>query len=313
MAVMDLYDVTVIGAGPAGLSAALYAARARLKTLVLDKMGPGGTIANVDFLENYPGFAQGITGPELGVAMQQQAEKFGAEFAFREVQGVRRGEDDLLLLATAEGDISSRTVIVATGSEPRKLGVPGEGEFTGRGVSYCATCDGAFYRDKRVVVVGGGDSAITEALFLTRFASRVIVVHRRDQLRATKVLQDRAFANDKIDFEWNAVVKSVLGEDKVERVLLGDVRDGTEREVACDGVFVYIGNDPNTAFLRGSGVDLDDRGYIPTDERMRSNIPGLWAAGDVRAKSLRQVVTAVADGAVAAVDAEEYISQRWGH
>ncbi len=301
-------EVVVIGAGPAGLAAALYAGRARLATVVIERGAAGGQASTTHLIENYPGFPEGITGPDLMQRMEQQARRFGAEFRYAEVRALATGEDGGgFLISTSEGDLRAPAVIVATGTEPVRLGVPGEDRLRGSGVSYCATCDGAFFRDKHVLVVGGGDSAIVEALFLTRFASRVTVVHRRDELRATKVVQEDAFKNPKIGFVWNSVVDEILGADRVEGVILRDTRTGEKRRLDADGVFVAIGSRPDTGFVAGL-VDLDPQGYIVTDDRMRTRTAGLFAAGDVRAKTVRQVVTAVADGAVAAVEAERHIS-----
>ncbi|MDI6638954.1 MAG: thioredoxin reductase [Bacillota bacterium] len=301
-------EVVVIGAGPAGLAAALYAGRARLATVVLERGAAGGQASTTHLIENYPGFPEGITGPDLMQRMEQQARRFGAEFRYAEVRALATGEDGRgFLISTSDGDLRAPAVIVATGTEPVRLGVPGEDRLRGAGVSYCATCDGAFFRDKHVLVVGGGDSALVEALFLTRFASRVTVVHRRDELRATKVVQEDAFKNPKIGFAWNSVVDEILGADRVEGVILKDTRTGEKRRLDADGVFVAIGSRPDTGFVAGL-ADLDPQGYILTDDRMRTRTRGLFAAGDVRAKTVRQVVTAVADGAVAAVEAERHIS-----
>lgn len=305
-----VYDVVVLGAGPAGLTAAIYAGRARLDTVVIDHGVPGGQVATTDMVENYPGFPQGVSGAELAGLMNEQAERFGARIEMAEVEGLAR-EGDLWRVDTSEGPYRARAVIVATGTRPRELGVPGEKEFRGRGISYCATCDGAFFRDKPVVVVGGGDSAVTEAEFLTRFASHVTIVHRRDQLRAARSLQERVLDNPKINVRWNAVVTSFLGEDRLQRVRLRDVKTGTESEVEAEGAFIYVGLLPNTSFLNGV-VPFDEGGYLVTDEAMALPVPGLFAAGDVRRKRLRQVATAVGDGAVAAMAAEEYIVGKFG-
>ncbi|MDI6824795.1 MAG: thioredoxin-disulfide reductase [Bacillota bacterium] len=305
-----VYDVVVLGAGPAGLTAAIYAGRARLDTVVIDHGVPGGQVATTDMVENYPGFPQGVSGAELAGLMNEQAERFGARIEMAEAEGLAR-EGDVWRVDTSEGPYRARAVIVATGTRPRELGVPGEKEFRGRGISYCATCDGAFFRDKPVVVVGGGDSAVTEAEFLTRFASHVTIVHRRDQLRAARSLQERVLDNPKISVRWNAVVTSFLGEDRLQRVRLRDVKAGTESEVEAEGAFIYVGLLPNTSFLNGV-VPLDEGGYLVTDEAMALPVPGLFAAGDVRRKRLRQVATAVGDGAVAAMAAEEYIVGKFG-
>lgn len=306
---MSTYDVIIIGGGPAGLAAGLYAGRAKLKTLLLEQMLAGGQAATTDLIENYPGAPEGITGPQLTERMEEQAKKFGVEFLMAQVTGVDlKGREKVVI--TSEGSYKGKTVIIATGATHRKLGCPGEEEFTGRGVSYCATCDGAFYEDLPVAVVGGGDSAITEALFLTKFASRVYVIHRRDALRATKVVQDKAFAEPKIEFIWNSVVEEIKGGEMVEEVRLKNVKTGALQDLPVKGVFIYVGLVPNTEFLKGQ-VKLDERGYIPVSANMETDVPGVFAAGDVTVKLLRQVVTAVGDGATAAVAAEKYIEENF--
>jgi len=302
---MVIYDVAVIGAGPAGLAASLYAARAKMSTVVIEKMFPGGQAALTDTIENYPGFTEGINGIQLTAAMKKQAERFGAKFINGDVEKIEKN-NDLFTIVTKKENLEAKTVILAAGAQPRKLGVKGEREFTGRGVSYCATCDGAFYKDKPIAIVGGGDTAIQEALYLTRFASKVFVIHRRDQLRATKVLQERAFNNEKIEFVWNSVVNEIKGQNAVEEVVVENVKTGKLNSLRVDGIFVAIGHLPNTDFVKDL-VHLDERGYVITDDHMVTNIPGLFAAGDIRQKDLRQVVTAVADGAIAAVEASKYI------
>ncbi|MGQ9675137.1 MAG: thioredoxin-disulfide reductase [Chloroflexota bacterium] len=304
---VEIYDTVIIGGGPAGLTAGLYAARAGLKAVILEMAMPGGQAATTERIENYPGFVEGIGGAELTARMAEQALRFGAKTITAEVTGVEI-EGETKRVSTPDGEFAGRTIIVATGARSSRLGVAGEAEFTGRGVSYCATCDGPFYRDLPIAVIGGGDSAIEEALYLTRFASKVTVVHRRDQLRATKVLQDRAFANPKIEFRWNSVVDSIRGGEFVESIQLRDVKTGSETSLAVSGVFLYVGLQPNTAFLRGK-LQLDAQGYVVTDERMATDVPGVFAAGDVRAKPLRQVASAVADGALAAVMADHYIHE----
>jgi thioredoxin reductase (NADPH) len=298
-------DVAIIGAGPAGLSAGIYAARAKLSTVIVEKMYPGGQAAITDRIENYPGFNEGIGGSELTDNMKAQAEKFGAELLNGDVIGIKKENEKFIIQLTGE-TLEAKTVILAMGAESRKLGVKGEKEYTGRGVSYCATCDGAFYTDKPIMMVGGGDTAIEEALYLTRFAESVKVVHRRDQLRATKILQERAFKNEKIKFIWNSVVDEIKGQDMVEEVIVKNVKTGEKTSVLVNGVFVAIGLVPNTSFVKDL-VKLNEQGYIITDENMGTGVPGLYAAGDVRQKSLRQVVTAVADGAIAAVEAGKYL------
>lgn len=298
-------DVVITGAGPAGLTAALYCGRAGLVTVIVERVGPGGQAATTAHIENYPGFPGGVMGPELAQRMEEQVRAFGAATVLADVQRVESG--DGFDVHTSEGTLSARALIVASGARERPLGVPGEAEFRGRGVSYCATCDGAFYRNRHVVVVGGGDSAVEEALFLTRFASKVTLVHRRDSLRAAKALQDRAFASAKMAFVWNSMVTTVLGREKVEAVGIRNLKTGQEMEYAADGVFVYIGQVPNSEFIRHL-VNTDAAGYILTGEDMSTSLPGVFAAGDVRAKYLRQVATAVGDGAVAGVAVERYLA-----
>ncbi len=300
-----VYDTLIIGGGPGGLTAGLYAARAGLSVVLLEKGLPGGQISTTFRVENYPGFPEGIGGPELGSVIEQQAAHFGVQIVLTEVIGVELGGQIKLVRAT-NGDYRGRTVIVATGANPATLNVPGEEQLRGKGVSYCATCDGAFFRGKDVAVVGGGDAAVEEALFLTRLARKVTIVHRRDALRATKVAQDRAFADPKIEFRWDTVVDEILGQDEVRGLALRNVKTGARSELAVEGVFIYVGMRPNTQFLGGQ-LALDAQGYIITNEEMETNVPGVFAVGDVRRKRLRQVVTAVADGAIAATAADVYL------
>ena len=307
---MERYDVIIIGAGPAGLSAALYSARSKLSTLYIEKLSTGGQAATTDEIENYPGFAHGISGPELTAQMEEQAKRFGAKKLLAEVKGIELSGADRLV-KTTKGDFIAKVVIIASGAAPKLLGCPGELEFRARGVSYCATCDAAFYEGANVMVVGGGDSAVEEACYLTKFANKVTLVHRRDTLRATKVLQERAFANEKLEILWNTVVEEIIGTDVVEKVRLKNVVTGEVFEREIDGIFIYVGLKPNTEFVKGL-VNMDEQGYIITDENMRTNIPGIYAAGDVRQKLLRQVVTAAADGAIAAYHAEKYIEECTG-
>lgn len=302
---MHEYDTIIIGGGPAGLSAGIYAMRSRLKTVLIEKLMPGGQMMVVDFIENYPGFPQGISGLDLGMAMHQQALSLGLEVVATDCVGVDFSSETKVV-STSDGEFHAPTVILAVGATPRRLGIPGEDRLTGKGVSYCATCDGAFFKDKHIAVIGGGNTAIQDGVFLTRFASKVTIIHRRDRLRATKILQERAFRNPKVEIVWNTVAVEILGEQKVEGIVLENVRDNSRRTLPVDGVFVFIGNDPNTEFLKGH-VTLDPQGYIVTDEDMRTNVPGVFAAGDCRRKFLRQMVTAAADGAIAAVMAEQYI------
>jgi thioredoxin reductase (NADPH) len=307
----DIYDVVIIGGGPAGITAGIYTSRARLKTLLLEAMLLGGQMITTDIVENYPGFPQGISGAELTATMEEQAKRFGLMTEMREVVGLHVAEDGKSV-KTAEGEYQAKAVIICTGTEYRKLGIPGEAEFTGRGVSYCATCDGAFFQDSKIVVVGGGDSALTEALFLTKFAKEVTIIHRRDALRATKIYQERAFANPKINFLWDSVVEEIRGNQTVERVLVKNVKSGEMVEVPTEGVFMFIGIEPKTAFLRGV-VELNEAGYIIVDENnLQTSVEGIFAAGDARKKLLRQVATAVGDGATAAFAVEKYLEEKGG-
>lgn len=306
----EVEDMLIIGGGVAGFTAALYAGRAMLQPLVLVGPAPGGQTATTDLMENFPGFPEGIPGSVLAQNIQQQAERFGARIVMDEVTEVDFSERPFRV-KTWEREYRARAVIVATGATPRRLGVPGEKQLIGRGVSFCATCDGFFYRDKEVVVVGGGDAALDEGLFLTRFARQVTIVHRRDQLRAQKVLQERAFANERIRFVWNSVVTEILGDDKVTGVRLRNVKTGEEQVLPADGVFIYIGMNPNTDLFRGQ-LELDENGYIITDKRQRTNIPGVYAAGDVQDPWFRQSVIAAATGAAAAMDAERFLAEHEG-
>jgi len=301
--VKDYYDVVVIGGGPAGLSAALYATRAGLSCLVIESNITGGQMNETDIIENYPGIEE-IQGAVLGERMKRHAEKFGAEFHTATVTEVDFSGQVKKIHLDDGRTVSSEVVIIATGASHRKLNVPGEREFAAKGVSYCATCDGHFFKGKKVALVGGGDTAITEALYLSNLASEVVVIHRRDKLRATKILQERAFKKENIKFVWNTIVKEIRGKDKVEELLLENKRTGEVFTLKVDGVFIAIGIVPNTDLFKGK-VNLDSQGYIITDENMETNIRGVYAAGDVRAKRLRQVITAVSDGAIAASHAAE--------
>ena len=301
------YEVVIIGGGPAGLSAGLYTSRARLSSLLIEKRGVGGQIADAERVDNYPGFPAGIGGFELGQLMHQQATKYGLETLLAEVTGIElHGEQKVV--KTTEGNFTTKVVIIAGGSERRRLGIPGEGELTGKGVSYCATCDAPFFREKPVAVVGGGDAAITEALYLAKFASKVTVIHRRDQLRASRILQEKAFAEPKIEFLWNTVVEEIEGKDAVRRIRLRQVKSGEKSALGISGVFISIGLKPDTDYLRGV-LPLDDNGYIITNNRMETEIPGILAAGDIRHNSARQAITAAGDGATAAIYAERFITQ----
>lgn len=299
-----MYDVAIIGGGPGGLSAGIYAARANLKTVIVERGLYGGQMQNTLDIENYPGF-DNIEGPVLSERLYNQALGVGVEWKYGNVQSVKlEGQPKVLNLG--DETLEARSVIIASGASPRPLGVPGEAEFTGRGVSYCATCDGALYRGADVIVVGGGDSAIKEAILLTRFANKVTVIHRRDALRAAGILRDRAFDNPKIQFMWDTVVDKIEGDNRVTGVLARNVKDGSTQIVEAKGVFIYVGVDPVTDFLKGSEI-LDEWGYILTDEFMATSLPGVYAAGDVRAASLRQIVNAASDGAAAAMKAYEYL------
>ena len=300
-----VYDLIIIGGGPAALTAAVYAGRAALKTLVLIGPGPGGQVANTDLVENFPGFPEGISGAELAQRLQSQAGRFGAQIVMDAVTRVDFSTTPFTI-QTHSVTYQARTAIVATGAVPRRLGVPGEAEFFGRGVSACATCDGFFYQGKRVVVAGGGDSAIAEGIFLTRFASEVLVVHRRDQLRATKIYQERAFANSKMRFVWDSVVEEIVGEQTVTGVQVRNVKTGETSIIEADGVFVYVGMEPGTELFAGQ-IELNDAGYVITDRHQRTNVPGVFAAGDVQDPHYRQIVIAAGTGAIAAMEAERFL------
>ncbi len=304
---MSDYQVIIIGGGPAGLTAGIYSTRAGLNTLLLEKMVPGGQITNSEMVENYPGFPEGISGFELGQLMEAQAKKHGLMMKMAEVKSLEIAGTGKIV-KTASGDYETDAVIIAGGAEHAKLGIPGEDKFVGRGLSYCATCDGPFFRDRRVAVIGGGDVAIADALFLSRFSSRVFVIHRRDQLRATKILQDRAFADDRIEFIWDTVVAAIEGEDSVLGLKLKNVNNSNESFLEVGGVFMAVGTTPNTGYLNGV-VKLGNGGTISVNEQMETEVQGVYAAGDIREGSIRQVVAAAGDGAVAAMSAERYITQ----
>jgi thioredoxin reductase (NADPH) len=299
------YDVIIIGGGPAGLSAGIYTARARLSTLLIEKAAIGGQIINAGKVENYPGYADGIGGIELTQAMHQQAEKFGLETIYDEVIGLEvNGKDKIV--KTPQGDFLAKAVIIAGGAERQKLGVPGEAEFTGKGVSYCATCDGAFFRDKTVAVLGGGNAAVTEALELTKFASRVTLIHRRHELRAAKIIQEKLMADKKIDILWDTVILEIVGDKLVKKIKLRNVVTNQESTLDVSGVFVSVGSQPATGYLKGL-LTLDAVGAIVTNDRLETSVPGIYAAGDIRSGSIRQVVGAAGDGAVAAINAGKYL------
>jgi thioredoxin reductase (NADPH) len=302
------YDIVIIGGGPAGLAAGVYAARARRSTVIIEKNVTGGQIALTSDIENYPGIDT-INGFDLGQAMQQQAEKWGAEMAYVAVTGIEPQEGGHVI-HTDDGDYLAKALIITAGADYNKLGVPGEERLVGHGVSYCGTCDAAFFKDQDVVVVGGGDAAMDEGLFVARYASKVSVIHRRDTLRASAVLQERAFANPKMEFIWDTVVESVDGESDVASVHLRNLKTDQQRDFPVSGVFVFIGQTPNSGFLEGV-VDTDAGGHIIVNEWMETNVPGIFAAGDIRNNSARQVATSVGDGATAAIRADHYINDHF--
>jgi len=302
------YDVVIIGGGPAGLTAGLYTSRARLTTLLIEGALFGGQMTTTELVENYPGFPQGITGGELSSLMEEQAKRFGMETLNEEVIEVKLGGERKSIQTTGATYLCD-AVIVCTGAEYRKLGVPGESEFRGKGVSYCATCDGAFFKDSEIVVVGGGDSALTEALFLAKFVKELTIVHRRDALRATKIYQERALANPKIKFLWNSVVQAIRGDQIVRSIMVKNVKTGEIKELTTEGVFLFVGLEPRTQFLKGL-LQMDDGGYILTNEHCETSVKGVFAAGDCTKKLLRQIATAVGDGATAAFAAEKYIDEK---
>jgi thioredoxin reductase (NADPH) len=309
----EMYDVIIIGGGPAGLTAGIYAARARLKTLLIEAFSVPGQAVVTDKIENYPGFPDGIGGFELIEKLKNQAKKFGLEFAAGEVKKIERSARwRVVVEEAAQGSAyNSLSVIIATGAAPRKLNVPGEDKLKGKGVSYCAVCDGALFKDKSIVVVGGGDTAVEEALFLTKFGRKVTLIHRRDRLRATKILQERALSNKKIEFVWNSAAGEISGEQRVEAVRVRNNKTQEEKNLSCDGVFISIGYIPNTDFLKGA-VKLDEKGYVIVDDSMRTSKEGIFACGDCREKLLRQVVTACGDGATAAFSAQQYVEELKG-
>ncbi|WP_041518067.1 thioredoxin-disulfide reductase [Bacillus subtilis] len=302
-----IYDVIIIGAGPAGMTAAVYTSRANLSTLMIERGIPGGQMANTEDVENYPGF-ESILGPELSNKMFEHAKKFGAEYAYGDIKEVVDGKEYKVVKAGSK-EYKARAVIIAAGAEYKKIGVPGEKELGGRGVSYCAVCDGAFFKGKELVVVGGGDSAVEEGVYLTRFASKVTIVHRRDKLRAQSILQARAFDNEKVDFLWNKTVKEIHEENgKVGNVTLVDTVTGEESEFKTDGVFIYIGMLPLSKPFENLGI-TNEEGYIETNDRMETKVEGIFAAGDIREKSLRQIVTATGDGSIAAQNVQHYVEE----
>lgn len=302
-----IYDVIIAGAGPAGMTAAVYTSRANLSTLMIERGMPGGQMANTEDVENYPGF-ESILGPDLSTKMFEHAKKFGAEYAYGDIKEIIDNGDVKTVVAGSK-QYKAYSVIISAGAEYKKVGVPGEKELSGRGVSYCAVCDGAFFKQKELFVIGGGDSAVEEGVYLTRFASKVTIVHRRDELRAQKILQDRAFANEKVDFIWNHTIKSINDkEGKVGSVTLVSTQTGEEQELPADGVFIYIGMIPLSKPFTNLGI-TNENGYIETNERMETKVAGIFAAGDIREKTLRQIVTATGDGSIAAQSAQHYVEE----
>lgn len=304
-----LHDVVIIGGGPAGLTAGLYAGRAMLTTAIAEARGPGGQVILTHEIENYPGFVEPVSGAQLAANMMEQTSRFEVDMINSPVEAVNF-TGKIKEITTGQGTIKAKTVIVATGVTPKMLNAPGEKKFIGRGVSYCATCDGAFFRGKDVAVVGGGDTAVKEALFLTKFANHVWLIHRRDSLRAEQIQQKRLLANPKVTTLWHKTVKEIHGDMKVSGLTLSDTQGGEDSQLDVDGVFVFVGRQPGGP-LADSGIALDTEGYIITDEDMRTNIPGVYAVGDVRHKRWRQIVTAVSDGCIAALSAAEYIEDNF--
>lgn len=306
----DIYDVVIVGGGPAGLTAGLYAARARWKVLLIEKMGLGGQLLTYEQVDNYPGFPEGISAFGLSELIGQQAQRFGLQVRSAEVVGMDVG-NEIKRIELADGVLNARSIVIASGASPNKLGVKGEAELTGRGVSYCAVCDAPFFRDQEVAVIGGGDKAIEEAIYLAKFARKVHVVHRRDRLRAIQVIQEKAFKNDKISFCFNRIVTEITaGPQGVDGLMLQDKETGETSRLPVDGVFMFVGLRPNTAFIPGE-VARDAPGFIQTDQGMSTSVAGVFAAGDVRAKDLRQIVTAVGDGATAAFNAGRYVEDHF--
>lgn len=299
-----MYDLIIIGGGPAGLAAALYAGRSRLDTLLLEKIGLGGQIILSPTIENYPGFAGGIATDELILAMQKQVEELGVHIKIDEAVKISR-EDNFRVVGRQE-KYQARSVIIASGACPRKLNIPGEEKLLARGISYCGTCDGPLFKNKDIFVVGGGDKAVEEAIYLTRFAGKVTLIHRRESLRASKILQERLFENKKIEVIWNAIPREILGDKSVQGIRLENLKTGQINDVACQGVFIFIGIHPHTAFL-DKMIELDEQGFIITNEEMETSLAGMFAAGDCRRKRLTQVITACSDGAVAAFNANRYL------
>lgn len=302
-----IYDVIIAGAGPAGMTAAVYASRSNLDTLMLERGVPGGQMADTEDIENYPGF-ESILGADLSNKMFEHAKKFGAQYAYGDIKDVI-DHGDYKIVTAGEKEYKTKTLIITTGAEYRQIGIEGEEALKGRGVSYCAVCDGAFFKDRELVVIGGGDSAVEEGMYLTRFAKKVTIVHRRDELRAQKILQDRAFENEQVDFIWDTVPEKINEEKgKVGSITLKNTKTGETYDHPIDGVFVYIGMDPLSEPFKSLGI-VDEDGYIPSNENMETKVPGVYSAGDIRVKDLRQIVTATGDGSIAAETAQKYIEE----
>jgi len=304
-----MYDLIIIGAGPAGLTAGLYAARAQINTLLFERLAPGGQVLNTDWIENYPGFPDGISGFDLVDKMKTQAERFGLRIQNEEVVGLELSQEKKTVI-THDGEMETKALILACGATPRQLGIEGERSFIGKGVSYCATCDGPFYRDQEVAVIGGGDTAAEEAIFLTRFASRIYLFHRRDSLRAIKLLQERVMAEEKIEIIWDTIPLKILGENGVEGIELKNVKTGNIFRKEVHGVFVFVGTLPNTDVAKGK-IELDENDFVKTNNGMETSVPGVFAAGDIRSKPFRQIATAVGEGAAATYSAERYLESLW--
>ena len=306
------YDLVIVGSGPAGLTASIYAARARLNTLVLEKSATGGQILVTDWIENYPGFPEGLSGADLVMKMAEQAKRFGVEIETNQVLSMQV-TDAVKKIVLDDRTVTCKAIILATGASPMKLGVPGEEEFYGKGISTCATCDAPFFRNSVVAAVGGGDTAVQESIFLTRFVEKVYLIHRRDELRATRILQERAMENPKIEIVWDSVLTAVNGSDAgVSSITVKNVKTGEQRELAVEGCFIWVGTAPNTSFLEGT-VEVDRSGFVVVNEKMETSVPGVYAAGDVRNTPLRQVATAVGDAAIAAFEAAQYIEAWESH
>ncbi|MDR3071157.1 MAG: thioredoxin-disulfide reductase [Endomicrobium sp.] len=297
------YDVIVVGGGPAGLSASIYTSRAKLKTLLIERKCCGGQMAITDLIENYPGFSSAISGFDLAIKFNEQSKLFGTEIIYDEVASIEDGSTKKII--TMQSSYETKAIIIATGTNIRQMNIPGESNFIGRGVSFCATCDAPFYRDKNVIVIGGGDSAVQEAVYLSKFAKTVTIIHRRNKLRASKILQEKIALHPNISVIYNSILKEIYGKDLVEKVVITDIETNKNKDLKVDGVFVFIGLVPNTLAL--PNIKLDSIGYIMTDESMNTSVPGIFACGDIRKKQLRQIVTAVADGAQAAISAQHYI------